>query len=499
MYLGDEGLLYQWLEGEGDNPGFNQFFKGEGAVVQGAVEIHFAQLLGKHRVRPVDEGVTGRCLFTDAPSTKFIEASLGLYELNVSAFSGRDGKPDSVSAPSKGKVPISLISIAEHKLRADVFLAQTGRAYKKLPSGGTGIPTLLSSPVTTGLFGGLILNNEAQFSALSVYDLSRQKIEKGKVNYRGLEAYRQRYRMARLERIPEKTEDQINLLRLLLSACLRIGRPIHIFKGLPSYQKAFFYFDAMPSVIRQLLGYQELRLEQIPAAINRLTMAQTLASTTGLGYDVLNLYAYQRTRFQAICLAWCHAHETLKESKSKNTGAMKQLASQLYHEYHELLKRNLNMSESDGALVRLGQSATQIQRRPLGAASNNEEMLVFNICLQSALDLRGVGQIDAASMIHGIAGELETNLVRKDKMAARKHRGDQPLTVACMNFAEQFVTDVWQGVLNGKPPAQKTRRLLGSVYRMAFLQAFRNTPTAESDSPQIEEPIKAEPAQGELL
>src|SRR5690606_10350979 len=160
----------------------------------------------------------------------------------------REGKPDSLTAPAKGEVPIGYVSLVEHKLRSEVYNIQGGK-----PSG---VPTLLSSPITTGLFGALILNNEQQFAALSVYDLSRQKVEKDKVNYRGLEAYRARYRIARLERIPENTEDQINLIRLLLTACLRIGRPIHVFKGLPTPQKAFFYFDAMPSILKQLLGNQ---------------------------------------------------------------------------------------------------------------------------------------------------------------------------------------------------------------------------------------------------
>lgn len=474
---GESGLLQQWLEGHNDVAGFNQFFAGEGAAIQQAVTRHFGRLLDKQRVFPVNEAVQGRCLFTDEPSNALMASNLGLYEVKVSAFTGREGKPDSITAPAKGEVPIGYVSLAEHKLRTEVYGIQGGK-----PSG---VPSLLSSPVTTGLFGALILTDEQQFSALSVYDLSRQKVEKGKVNYRGLEAYRQRYRMARLERIPEGIEGQINLLRLLLTACLRIGRPIHVFKGLPTPQKAFFYFDAMPSVLKQLLGEQELRLEQIPSAIERLSMAETLASTPGLGYDVLGLYVMQRTRLQAICLAWCHAHDEIKSGKSSNF-AMKQLKHRLFINFQELLEK-LDMSESDGALVRLGQAAARIQRRPIGQSSTNEEMLVFNICLKSALDLRGAGQADVATLVHGIAGELEINLVRKDKAAARKHRDGDSLQLACMAFANQFVTEVWLGVLHGKPPAQKTRRLLGSVYRMAFLQSFGGAQSqTESETPLIE-------------
>ena len=146
------------------------------------------------------------------------------------------------------------------------------------------------------------------------------------------------------------------------------------------------------------------------------------------------------------------------------------------------------MSSSDSALVRLGQAANQIQRRPQGVASTNEEMLVFNLCLDTAMGLRAIHQTDSASLIHGIAGELETNLGRKDKMSASKFRDGQSLEIACMNFAAQFVHDIWLGVLQGKPPAQKSRRLLGSVYRMAFLQSFRNNAndaTAETTTESV--------------
>lgn len=484
---GEKGLLKNWLEGNDEIAGFNKFFEGHEAseVIKKEVIRHFNQILSRERVRPNCEKYGGRCLFTDEPTPTIVKDHPGVYEINVSAFTGREGKPDSINSQAYGIVPISYVSVAEHKLRADAYRIQTGKVYKKQPTGGAGVPILISSPMTTGLFGALTMNNDQQLSGYSLPDLSRQKIEKGKLHYVGLEVYRHRYRLAKMERIPESLPDrkangkvipgQISMLRQLLIAALRIGRPIHVFKGLPTPQKAFFYFDAMPSVLKQLLGDQALRLEQIPTAIDRLNMAQTLASTPGLGYDVLGLYAMHRTRFQAICLAWCHARDALKQPKNQKVAAMQQLAARLSQEFHDSLQRRKFMSKSDGALVRLGQAAARIQQRPFGQSSTNEEMLVFNLCLQSALDLRGAGQADTATLIHGIAGELETNLVRKGKAAARKHRGDQSLEAACMDFARQYVTEVWQGVLHGKPPAQKTRRMLGSVYRMAFLQSFRDS------------------------
>jgi hypothetical protein len=463
---GETGLLSQWLEGTEQSVGFRDYFKLDHEPIAAAVELHLQQLLSKQRLHPLDETVEGHCLFTDFPSSSMVNENPEMHAINASAFTGREGKPDSLSAPANGQTPISSVSVVEHKLRNLAFKRQGGKA--------DGVPTLVSSPITTGLFGALILNEDKDIQAVSIYQLASK--DTVKTYYRGLEAYKNRCRLARLERIPEKIEDQLHSLRLMLQACLRIGRPIHIFRGLPTPQKAFFYFDAMPNVLKALLGFNELRLEQIPRALEQLHIAQTLIETNGLGYDVLNLYAYPRTRFGAVCLVWCHVQDRLKNANAQKAGALHQLGAWMYQEFY-LLQEIQAMSTSDSALVRLGQAANQIQRRPQGVASTNEEMLVFNLCLDTAMGLRAINQIDSASLIHGIAGELETNLGRKDKMSASKFRDGQSLEMACMNFAAQFVHDIWLGVLQGKPPAQKSRRLLGSVYRMAFLQSFRHNLT----------------------
>jgi hypothetical protein len=271
--------------------------------------------------------------------------------------------------------------------------------------------------------------------------------------------------MARFELMPVKLVEQINPLRLLLSACLRIGRPIHVFRGLPTYQKAFFYYDAMPPVLRLLLGYNEFRLEQIPTAIQQLARAADLINENGLGHDVFKRYANPKTRLGAVCLAYCHLRD--RESKSV------QLLNQLSKDYLQLIKEQ-TMNKEDGALVRLGQAAARLQRAPRGQASTNEEVLVFTLALNTACGLRAAQQTDTESLINGIAGELETNLSRKDKFCASKYRDGLPPREECINFATFFVESVWQGVLKQRPPSQSTRRLLSSVYRMAFLQASKD-------------------------
>ena len=199
-----------------------------------------------------------------------------------------------------------------------------------------------------------------------------------------------------------------------------------------------------------------------------MEIARLLLETNGLGYETLRLYAAPSTRFRAICLAYCHLRDSDKN------------ADDLLTEY--LIHREKNiMSTEDGVLVRLGECAATIQRKPFGQASTNEEMLVFNLCLDFAIGARAVGQTDAASLINGISSELEINLVRKQKAAARQHRDEKTLREGCLDVATQFVKETWIGVLRNRAPTQRARRILGSIYRMAFLQAAQfNKPPANN-------------------
>ncbi|MCF8142439.1 MAG: hypothetical protein K9N21_00825 [Deltaproteobacteria bacterium] len=453
IWESDACLLQKWLEGQGQSPGLNQFIQREGAAVVDGVRNRLARLLAGTRVVAEDESAEGRCLFTDEP-VDFkctINQASGLYGVKVSAFSGREGRPELITS-EKSHTNVGFTSIAEHRMRSDVHEIQGGRE--------SGVPTLISSPTTSGLFGGLGLTEDRAMGAMSLYDLTRYEMKKGRV-LKGIEAYQGRHRMARLERIPETLKGQVDFLRMLITAARRLGRPIHLFRGLPILRKEYFYFDAMPRVLVELLGDNGLYLEQLPLALDRLHMASDLLETNGLGYEVLMQYAGNRTRFGAMCLAWCH----LKDREEKRSA----LSNRLYLEFTNCMEDEGLMNEQDGALVRLGRAAAGIQRNPGSAASANEELMVFKICLDTANEARRIGQEDAASLGYAIAGELETNLIRKNK--AWKDKG---FIDNCLAVAELFVNDVWFGVLAGKSPTQKSRRILSSIYRMAFLKTHHD-------------------------
>lgn len=468
---GEDGLLQRWLEGAGDQPGFKHFIEGRGAIVTTAVEQHFRQLLSGKPVTVANEQAEGRCIFTDepVPFDDAIDEAVGLYEVRVSAFSGRDNRPESITS-ERAHTNVSPVSVAEYKLRAQVHATMSGKP--------DGIPTLISSPSTSGIFGGLGLRSDQAMAALSLYDLSRLEVKKGNV-YQGTEIYSGRYRMARFERIADKTSGQIDQLRMLLQACRRLGRSIHVFRGLPTPQRAFFHYDAMPRLLADLIGGNSLRLEQIPHALEQLQLAQVLLEAPGLGYDVLMRYANSHTRFGTLCLAWCHLHDELKKANSVRVGGARFALTELEHGFNKLLEE-YTMNEQDGALVQLGKAAARIQRRPPSQAAINEEMLVFKLCLDSAERARTCHQTDRASLINGIASELEI-ILRKGKAAARDHRDNKTLQEGCMEIATLFVEKVWNEILKGRSPTQSTRRILGSIYRMSFLHASRSQSEKTAD------------------
>lgn len=450
----DGGLLQKWLEGDEEHKGFNNFIEGDGVKIKQEILSRFKKFLTGEFIEESNNTKKGRCLFTDepVPFDQTISEALGLYGVKVSAFSGRDGRPESIMSGA-AHTNISLTSIAEHKIRTKVHEMQKGRAG--------GVPTIISSPSTIGLFGGLGLNVDKSMRAMSLYDLNRLEIKKGSV-LKGIEMYQGRHKMARLETFPEKTKDQIEFLIMILKATRRIGRPMHIFRGLPVKQKSYFYFDAMPKVLKNLIGGNSLYLEQLPKAIEELEMAQLIIGTHGLGHDILKLYADSATQFKAICLIWSHL-------RSKDMDRTK-FASKLYNIYDYFMENNSIMKQEDNSLVRFGKAATSIQKRLFGQTSASEELLVFKICFDTINSAQKYKQMDEESLIYAIAGELETNLVRKDKAASKTNSDGKNLIDGCLEVAQLFVKDIWTGLLNGQAPGQKNRRILSSIYRISFIK-----------------------------
>ncbi len=499
---GETGLLQQWLEGTDEIPAFRQFIPSNGEQVNQAVRAYFRQRLAGYVVVTDTSGVesdSGQleyCHFTAQPIPKgqgiLIRKNLGLGKLGIkaSAFSGRDNRPEGLNDGSH--TLISPVSLAEYSLRADLYKAAQGN--KEIA-----MPTFLSSPTTLGLFGGLALDGDNSIRTVALRDLT--SVEVGRLD--DLVQYKGRCRIARFESFAGNTASQVSELYWLLQGVMRLGRPIHIFRGLPVHSRAFFYFDALPEWLGELLHEgkdreyaRELRLEQIPRALERLDLAQKILGTYGLGYDVLRLYAAPRTRFMALCRIWL----ALQEEKM----VRREVTSTLLTEYFAYLKgESMNaMNKSDKVLVEFAQQATRIQSNRGPSATPRKQLQVLALCLEFMTVQRKHGRLqteteaDRLALKLGVAGWLEENLTRRGDVAAKSHWQTNSYKDACLEVAAFFIDTVWSEALDQRIPSLERLRNIKSIYRMAFIQSYQPKPKEKTDA---EDELEPETAQGDLF
>ncbi len=116
--VGPSGLAASWLEGRDGRKGLNAGIEASGARLAAAVKKHFDALIHRKLILADDEAAEGRCHFTNQPvrADAAISTSTGLYAINVSAFSGRDRRPETFRSPV-AETLVSTIAEAEHRLR----------------------------------------------------------------------------------------------------------------------------------------------------------------------------------------------------------------------------------------------------------------------------------------------------------------------------------------------------------------------------------------------
>lgn len=491
---GEAGLLQQWLEGTDEIPAFRQFIPSDGEQVSQEVRAYFRQRMTSSVVVTdtseveSDSGQLEYCHFTAQPMAKgqgiVIRDNLGLGKIGVraSAFNGRDNRPEGLNDGSH--TLISPVSLAEYSLRADLYKAAQGN--KEIA-----MPTLLSSPTTLGLFGGLALDGDNSIRTVALRELTNAEV--GRLD--DLVQYKGRCRIARFESFAGNTASQVSELYWLLQGVMHLGRPIHIFRGLPIHSRAFFYFDALPEWLGELLHEsndreyaRELRLEQIPHALERLDLAQGILRTYGLGYDVLRLYAAPRTRFMALCRIWL----ALQEEKM----VRREVKSALLTEYFAYLKgESMNsMNKSDKVLVEFALQATRIQSNRGSSAAMRKQLQVFELCLEFMAVQRKHGRLqteteaDRQALKLGIAGWLEDNLTRRRDVAAKSHWQTNSYKDACLEVAAFFIDTVWPEALDQRIPSLERLRNIKSIYRMAFIQSYQPKPKEKTDAEDELEP-----------
>ena len=479
--VGRGGLVGLWLEGNETRTGLANQIEDEAGQMLDTLRRRFTACLGGVLPEPVDRHATKRCILCNEPvaAARKVDTAARAHGIKASAFSGRDGRNDHLASPS-GDTHLCRVCLAELQLRQ--------RAQVEFKGSGN-LPPLISSPTTTGLFGGLAFQHEGGDLSMGLNDLNRLDLKKGAV-YHGLDCQTRRIRLARLEDWPSKDAELVAKLRMALKAVQRVGRPFHIFRGAPHRHPAIFYADALPEWLQQLLGGDSLRIEQIPDALGKLELFENIANAPGLGIEWAKQLADPdpAVRLGALCVAWALAADHA-DNNTKNKHAMSVIRNRTRERAFTLITNNggnpMNLRDSDDPLIRLAWLATRIQKRLGIAAATNKQLLCWKTALDFYPGAERSTSIDPTALTLGLAGTLEEELTRKNDAAAKKHRDGRPLDEACIDFARHFTENVWSKVFRCKEPTSKEQRRAASIYRFALLEAYRERGIAESKTDDV--------------
>ncbi len=477
--LGRDGLVGLWIEGANGRTGLSHQINDVSSDIVNALRERFSAYLSGRPALPFDDGKPSkRCILCNEPvgASRRINTASRAHGIKASAFSGRDGRNDHLTSPS-GDTHLCPVCLAELQLRQN--------AQDDFRGSGE-LPPLVSSPATLGLFGGLAFERENNEESMGLHDLNRLEIKKGAV-YKGLDCQTRRIRVARLEKLPNQDADLVAFLHRALKAARRLGRPIHVFRGAPRRHPAIFYFDALPMWLEKLLGGKSLRIEQIPEALSNLELFAKLADAKGLGIKWAKQLAdpHLQVKLGVLCVAWALAVDR-RGSGGKDHAAWLLIENSTRKKALELIKNTggepVNLKDNQEPLIRLAWLATRIQKRRSVRDSANKQLLCWKTAMDFYPSAHYATSSDQTALILGLAGTLEEELTRKQDAAARKHRDNQRLDQACIDFATHFAEAVWKRVFRSKEPTSQEQRRAAAIYRFALLEAYRERGISEAEN-----------------
>lgn len=465
--FGDEGLLRLWFEGDGaERRGLVEKIGDPGAALIVAAGAWF-EAAASGTFIPGNEELAGRCHFLNIPlaADDVLVTQDGIIGINISAFSGRQGRPERFDV-TKFQTLVSPAAKAEHRLRS--IRATSGKVQS---------PSQICTPTTTGLFATLGLSSDRAIMDLNYYDMTRSEVKANSAVYPEEKILGSRVMFSRHMTIPPRTEDRISLAKMLITSALRMGRPVHVFQGLPVHDKGFVFLDFLPGAILRGLGGASLRIEQLKPALALLGILEDLVGLSNVGLDLALDFAAPGTRFGAACQIITIIDRMPEDSRKTHQGLRIYLTNRLKQE-------KLHMTDTDNVIIDFAKAMTRVQDAPDRNASNSERGLGMEIALE-ALDscYNTLSQPGRETLIAAISGMIEDRFDRSGRLSHRGSRKDLPFPrKSCVTAAEIFVDQVLPIAFHGGVPASKARRVAMAIYQTAFeIESYRPRKTDDAE------------------
>lgn len=469
--FGAGGLFERFCNGTEDSPSIFTAQAGRIGAIRAGMREYLRDLCRGELIARDAVG-DGACFITGIPASldSHVKQDSGIYGVKSSAFSYRDGRPEDRYG-AKVATLFSPISEAEYRIRQSEFSrAKIGAS--------DGIPVRLYSPVAFGLFGGVVFDvadedlRDSQVRFLSIYRLARHAKSDDEAKDLNGDIFTVPTRLARFDAMPSSLKNRLPFIRLILGAIRRTGRPVHVFRGLPVFHPAAFYMDCLDSEVRDLIGGDSLRLDEIPMAIRKLQLAEKLAATNLL--SLMKRMARKEDRLGGLCLAF-----KLLEERGELDDEIKMTLELLLRQEEET-----HMSEATNPAVELGRLAPSIQRRPSFQASNTEKEKLIRLAFEASDAARRlrVGN-DRAALVAAVGGHITREVSRSGTFfsAAHARKDGQTIDDAIAEFSEVFVDGFVLGDDKPKVLSSEKRRLVIAMYLWAAKETWERISKERKD------------------
>jgi hypothetical protein len=461
--FGKVGIIQGWFDGCSEYTGINARIDGDVSasyiapvreMVRTSMDGHFIE---------VDESAPYRCHFTNRPVQAediFASKGEGIYGLKISAFSGRENRPENHRRVSAKGTWISPLARAEHNLR-----------FRMQPRSTDKTQLLISSPATTGLFASLTIGNIHNEIEVSAFEACAEDVKKVRVPTIGVDRFSRRLRVARYETMESSLKETLDLLIRLLKTSIRTCRPLHVFQGLPHPVKDRVYFDSLPREIERGLEKKGFRIEELPGVLHRLETWQAVAQVNGLGVRLATEIMDPKTRLAALC-------EAVLRIERMNSADLSSLKGTLSNQIKDMI-----MQDMENPLIRYAAAMTGYQRATF-SGPNGDSQAVRERGMRKAIDAvtraYGLGPLTRETIISAVVAEISNAADRESTHHfPKRNEGEPSHAEALTRAAEIFADEIWPQVFQGRLPDSRTKIHAIGVYRAAFDRAHQKRRAGE--------------------
>jgi hypothetical protein len=430
-----------------------------------------------------DEG-ENYCLITgERTKLDAISSSDGLLGIKTSAMSYRDCRPEYKFAEKSGTY-LSPSSYAEYKIRKNIYLKSKMRIKEDC------IPIKITTRKVSGIFSPNVTSIDFEKNEFSISDLNSTTRHE---NHFEENLYMRKRTVGKFISVPNRFSDfnglgsgSVSFVRMILEATLRFGQPIHLFAGLPSFKKSYFYSDCLDPAIYKLIG-NDLRIEEIPEAIEKLKILEFLGSSKSSGG--LSEAAYAKD--------FCYGKKNLLKITSylwsrvrENDNIPISLEKKLSNIIEEEVKKMESNKENISPVVVLGRMAKSIQRLDFNG-SNTEQQFLFKIAIE-AVSSSSKKDLDAYSLTAYVAAQITINADRRQKTkgffsGSQNREEGKNISDCIFDFSSYFVNELWIKSYKKHIPNSKTLSEDLATYQWVFTKDKKYIKPEENNSTEKEE------------